>query len=143
MMELRQAVSILGLSLTADAQASDVAYMEFIVRGLPIEAVERISLAVCPNDSRFAYRLVSRSTLARLSRARRRLNARHSVLVVRLASVWVLGLRVCKSPEATREFLFRAHPILGGRPVDLVLANELGADLVRQELGRLEAGVPV
>jgi putative toxin-antitoxin system antitoxin component (TIGR02293 family) len=59
-----------------------------------------------------------------------------------VASVWAQALRIWKSEEATREFLFRAHPILNGRkPIDLVLESEIGADLVRGLLGRIEAGV--
>jgi putative toxin-antitoxin system antitoxin component (TIGR02293 family) len=141
MIEVRNAAAILGLSLPPDAKASDVAYLEYIQRGLPVEALRRICSAVAPCDSRFEYRLVSRTTLARIAHARRRLTAAQSVLVVRLATVWVIGLSIWKSPEATRGFLFRVHPALGRRPVDLVLANEFGAALVRQELGRLEAGV--
>jgi putative toxin-antitoxin system antitoxin component (TIGR02293 family) len=63
---------------------------------------------------------------------------------MRLASVWTFSIRIWKSQERNREFLFRPHPVFRGRrPLDLVLANEFGAALVRRELGRLEAGTAV
>lgn len=141
MTELRQAAKLLGPSLPAAARSSDVGYLELIERGLSLKVLERLSFAVAPEDAGFKYRLVSKANLARYTSAQRRLNAAQSVLVARLASAWVETLRVWKSEEATRDFLFRPHPILSGRrPVDLVLENEIGADLVRRTLGGLEAG---
>jgi putative toxin-antitoxin system antitoxin component (TIGR02293 family) len=72
------------------------------------------------------------------SEARKRLSAEQSL---RLAAVWIQAARIWKSEEATRDFLVRRHPLLGGgRPIDLVLQNEIGAELVRGVLGRLEHG---
>jgi len=69
------------------------------------------------------------------------LNSHQSVLLTRLASVWAQARRIWKSDGGTGDFFFRAHPLLSDRrPVDLVLENELGAQLVRSVLGRLEAG---
>ena len=66
------------------------------------------------------------------ARVERRLSRAHSVLVARVASVWAQALRLWKSEETTREFLFRAHPMLNGRkPIDLIRESEIAADLVR------------
>ena len=140
MMELREAASLLGLSLSPAARSSDVAYLDLIERGVPVRALERLSSVLAPYDGHFKYRIVPKASLARVQ-AQGRLNSTQSVLLARIASVWALALRIWKSEEATREFLFRAHPVLSGRrPMDLVLENEIGADLVRSVLGRLEAG---
>jgi putative toxin-antitoxin system antitoxin component (TIGR02293 family) len=142
--ELRRSAELLGISLPAGAKASDVTYLDFIRRGLPTHALERISKIVAPSDARFKYRIVPRARLTRYVKGRRRLCATESVLMMRLASVWTFSIRIWKSQEVNREFLFRPHPVFDGqRPLDLVLANEFGADLVRRELGRLEAGTAV
>jgi putative toxin-antitoxin system antitoxin component (TIGR02293 family) len=112
-------------------------------RGLPVRALEKISTAVAPNDNNFKYRIVSKASLAR-SKSSRRLSPNHSVVVARLASIWATALRIWKSEESVRAFLNRPHPLLAGRrPLDLILENEIGAELVRSILGRLEYGSAV
>jgi len=97
---------------------------------------------VASSDAKFKFRIVPKASLARVSK--HRLNANQSVLLARVATVWAQALRVWKSDDAVREFLFRPHPVLEGRaPMDLVLENEIGANLVREVLGRLEAGSAV
>lgn len=101
------------------ARSSDVAYLELIERGLSLKVLDHVSIALAPQDASFKYRIVPKTSIARAKNGRRRLNATQSVLVARLASVWSLALRVWKSEEATRSFLFRAHPVLEhSRPVD-------------------------
>src|SRR5262249_924946 len=74
----------------------------------------------------------------------RRLSGAQSAVVARLASVWAQAERVWKSPDAARDFLYRKHPLLGERrQLDIVLENEIGAELVRGVLGRLEHGSAV
>jgi putative toxin-antitoxin system antitoxin component (TIGR02293 family) len=142
MFELREAAALLGVSLPVEARSSDVAYLKFIEGGFPVKALDRISAVLAPEDSHFKYRIVSKATLAGRRGTRQRLSASQSVVVARLASVFTLALRIWKSQEATREFLFRPHPALDGRPpIELVLHNEIGADLVRRMLGRSDAGV--
>jgi putative toxin-antitoxin system antitoxin component (TIGR02293 family) len=144
MIDLRQAAKLLGLSLPAAAQGSDVALLELIERGLPLKVIERLSSALAPADQSFKYRLVPKATLGRYVSVQRRLNAAQRVLVTRLATASIQALRIWKTEEASREFLFRPHPLLNGcRPVDLVLKNDLGAELIRVELGRLETGAAV
>jgi putative toxin-antitoxin system antitoxin component (TIGR02293 family) len=141
MTPLGEAVRVLGLEKREPP--TDIQYLDMVDHGLPVRSLEKISAAVAPNDSSFKYRIVSKASLAR-SKNSRRLSPNHSVLVARLASVWVMALRIWKSEENVRAFLHRPHPLLDQRrPLDLVLENEIGADLVRSILGRLEYGSAV
>jgi putative toxin-antitoxin system antitoxin component (TIGR02293 family) len=142
MFELREAAALLGVSVAAAAHASDVGYLRLIEKGLPVSALERVAGLVAPSDAKFKFRIVPKASLARVSGYR--LNANQSVLLARIATVWAQALRVWKSDDAVREFLFRPHPSLEGRlPIDLILENEIGASLVRGVLGRLEVGTAV
>ena len=109
----------------------------------PVRSLERIVAVVAPTDTSFKYRIVPKASLAR-RKPSKRLSPGQSVIVARLASVWAQALRIWKSEDAARDFLYRKHPLLGERrPVDLVLENEIGAELVRCVLGRLEHGSAV
>lgn len=142
MIELREAAGLLGVNVAAIAHASDVGYLRLIEKGLPVSALERLAGLVAPSDAKFKFRIVPKASLARVSK--HRLNANQSVLLARIATVWAQALRVWKSDDAVREFLFRPHPVLEGRPpMELILENEIGANLVRGVLGRLEAGTAV
>jgi putative toxin-antitoxin system antitoxin component (TIGR02293 family) len=144
MLDLRESMDLLGLSLPQEARASDIALLEYIQRGFSRETLERLSAALAPEAPSFKYRIVPKSSLARRSSPQRRLSASQSLKVARLASIWIQSLRIWKSDKEAREFLFRAHPDLSGhRPVDLTLQNEIGAGLVRNLLGRLEVGSAV
>ncbi len=126
--------------------------MSAVEGGLPLAALDRLANTLAPGDGGFAFRLVSRATLARrrkaLATARNtvaaRLSADEGARVARLASVWALARDVWGSDEAARDFLFRPHPMLEDRaPVDVVLANEFGRPLVEGILGRLQYGSAV
>jgi putative toxin-antitoxin system antitoxin component (TIGR02293 family) len=141
--ELRDAAVFLGLSLHGAARASDVAYLKLIEAGLPLASLDKVAVAFAPSDASFKYSIIPKASFQRAVNSRR-LNATQSVLLTRLASVWAQARRIWKSDSGTRDFLFRAHPLLNERrPVDLILENELGAQLVRSVLGRLEAGSAV
>jgi putative toxin-antitoxin system antitoxin component (TIGR02293 family) len=125
------------------ASVSDVDYLRAVSRGFAIKTLLRIAEEVAPGDVNFKYRIVPKASLARF-KAARRLSAQQSVVIMRIAEVWAQALRIWKSPEAARSFLGRPHQLLNGRkPIDLVLENELGANLVRGEMGRLENGSAV
>lgn len=84
------------------------------------------------------YRIVPKATLARYAV---RLNAAQSTRVARLADIWALARKVWGSDAETRDFLFRPHQLLEGRrPIDVAIENELGGQLVRDLLGRLQYG---
>jgi putative toxin-antitoxin system antitoxin component (TIGR02293 family) len=120
--------------------------------GLPLTALDRLVRSVAPSDTKFAFRISPRATLARRrkalamgdTQAEGRLSPEEGTRVARLASVWAMALDVWGSEEAARRFMFEAHPLLHGRaPVDVVLENELGRPVVEGILGRLQYGSAV
>jgi putative toxin-antitoxin system antitoxin component (TIGR02293 family) len=133
----------LVLGLQTRSLGSEIDYLDMVDRGLPVKALDRIADVFCPKDTSFKYRIVPKASYAR-SKESKRLSATQSVVVTRLASVWTMALKIWKSDEATRDFLMRAHQLLGNRrPIDLILENEIGADLVKSVLGRLANGSAV
>ena len=143
MTELLSAARLLGLGTPAHPLVSELDYLDLVDHGLPVRSLERIAAVVAPTDTSFRYRIVPKASLAR-RKAGRRLSTAQSVIVARLASVWAQAVRIWKSEGAARDFLYRKHPLLGARrPIDLVLENEIGAELVRGVLGRLEHGSAV
>jgi len=76
--------------------------MSEVEKGLPLTALDRLAKAVAPDDAGFAFRMVSRATLARrrkaLATARNaaasRLSADESARVARLGEVWALAREV-------------------------------------------------
>lgn len=152
MAELLEVARVLGIGTAAKPVVSEMDLLGRVGHGLPVKTVDRIVSCVAPQDAGFKYRLVPKATLARLKSGRQghkhlsggRLNAVQGALVARVASVWSQAVRIWKSPDAARDFLNRKHSLLGGRPpIDLVLENEIGADIVRSVLGRLEHGSAV
>ena len=143
MTQFLRAARFLHLETSARPIVSELDYMDRIDHGLPVRALERVVAAIAPKDASFKYRIVPKASLAR-RKATRRLSAAQSVIVARLASVWTQTVQVWKSEGAARDFLHRKHPLLDGRrPIDVVLGNEIGAELVRGVLGRLEHGSAV
>lgn len=139
MTNLLEAAKVLGVG-GAGRIFSPAQYLALLDQGLPVKSLERIANAIAPADARFKYRIVSKATVARL-KFKRKLSSNQSVLVARLAGVWARALKVWGSPEEARDFLYRPHPLLEGRPpIDLVFENEIGAQLVDDVLGRLEHG---
>ncbi|HEY7607605.1 MAG TPA: antitoxin Xre/MbcA/ParS toxin-binding domain-containing protein [Alphaproteobacteria bacterium] len=139
MTDLLEAARVLGVGGTRRL-SSPAQYLALLHQGLPVKSLERIANAIAPSDARFKYRIVSKATVARL-KLKRKLSANQSVLVARLAGIWARALKVWGSPEEARDFLYRPHPLLDGRPpIDLVFENEVGAQLVDDILGRLEHG---
>ena len=140
MSDLLEAAKVLGVGGPAHHISSSIQYLALVDRGLPIKSLELISKAIAPTDTSFKYRIVPKATLARL-RFKKKLNSSQGVIVTRLANIWSRALQVWKSPAEARDFLYRAHPLLENLPpIDLVLENEIGAQLVADILGRLEHG---
>jgi putative toxin-antitoxin system antitoxin component (TIGR02293 family) len=109
-----------------------------IAAGLPARALERVAAQVGV-DHRVSESIVPRATWARRRRTGR-LSAAEGAKLERLARAWVMALDVMGSAENAREFLSRAHPLLGGEvPLDLI-ATEPGTRAVEQVLGRLKYG---
>lgn len=144
MTTLFEAAKILEIPERNTPLRSAVQYLTYVDRGLPVRSVGLIVRIISPFDATFRYRIIPKATLSRLNKTNRRLNKKQSELVTRLAEVWADARRVWKEEEAARSFLNRPHPLLEDRPpLDLVLQSEIGAQLVRDVLGRLEHGTAV
>ena len=132
---------LLGVARPKGANDSPLHFVDLVNKGLPARALERLSTLVAPSDAAFKYRLVPKATLARYGS---RLNAAQSMRIARIASIWAAARRVWGSDEETRDFLFRPHRLLEGRPpIDVAIENELGGQLVQDILGQLEYGSAV
>ncbi len=144
MNSLLQAAKFLEIPAKDKPLESDVQYLDLLDKGLPVKSIYRIADAIAPEDREFRYRIVPKATFARIKLKRHRLNRSQSELVTRLAEVWTDALRVWKTEDDARRFLNRNHPLLDNkRPMDLALQSEVGAQLVRDVLGRLEYGTAV
>lgn len=130
----------LGLHPKARKGASWLDLFDRVQAGLPLSALDQALRSVAPDDASLKYAIVPKATLARRIQARR-LSAEESAKLVRLAKAWAFAKEVWRDDKAARRFLFEPHMLLQGRkPVDLVLANEIGAALVTDVLGRLRYG---
>ena len=124
-----------------DPAMSAIGLMMAVEQGLPVAALERVARSISPTDTNdFLFRMVPKATLSR-RRVDSRLSPEEGAKVARLASVWAVAVDVWKSDQAARDFLFRPHALLDGRrPVDVVVATELGRPLVEGILGGLKHG---
>lgn len=139
MVAIGEIAKVLGLG-PAGRPASALALIERIEGGLPVRALERVAHLVAPQDARFKFRVVPKATFER-RKAAHRLSGEESARLARLARVWSLAHEVWGSEEAARAFLFRPHPMIEDRrPIDVVLQNELGGELVLEILGGLKYG---
>jgi putative toxin-antitoxin system antitoxin component (TIGR02293 family) len=136
---------ILGLRNTGPKKASSLLHLvDLVERGFPVSTLDQISKRIAPSDATFKYRIVSKATLARAKSGSSRLSSTQSTLIARLAKIWALARTIWGSDEATRDFLLRQHQLLEGRrPIDVAIENELGGELVREILGRLQNGSAV
>ena len=137
---------ILGLSAVGpkNTNPSLMQWVNLAERGFPVSTLDRISKRIAPSDATFKYKIVPKATLARVKTSSARLNPTQSILIVRLAKIWSLARSVWGSDDETRNFLLRQHQLLDGRrPIDVAIENELGGELVREILGRLQYGSAV
>jgi putative toxin-antitoxin system antitoxin component (TIGR02293 family) len=119
-------------------------WVDLAERGFPVSALDQISKRIAPSDVTFKYRIVPKATLARTKSRAARLSSTQSTIIARLAKIWSLARAIWGSDEAARSFLLRQHQLLDGRrPIDVAIENELGAELVREILGRLQNGSAV
>ncbi|MBB4226201.1 antitoxin Xre/MbcA/ParS toxin-binding domain-containing protein [Rhizobium mongolense] len=140
MLAFEDVANVLGLPAKEAALRSPFGLISRIEGGLPIAALERVAHLLAPNDSQFKYRFVPKATYDR-RKASLRLSSDEGMRIARDARVWNLALDVWQSEEAAREFLFRAHPMLEDRrPIDVIIQNEIGAELVLEILASLKYG---
>jgi putative toxin-antitoxin system antitoxin component (TIGR02293 family) len=140
MLAIANLADVLGLS-GREGVKSPFGLIARIEDGLPVDALERIARLLAPADSRFKYRLVPKATYERRKRGAVRLSSEEGMRVARLARVWNLAAEIWGSEEEARDFLFRPHAMLEDRrPVDVVIQNEIGAELVLDILQGLKYG---
>ena len=141
-MSVSAMTEVLGLGA---AGLESLALVSAIEKGLPVSALDRLSEAISPDDETFKYRIVPRPTLTRRRKdPSHRLTTEESGRLARLAKVWAFAVEVWGEEAQARSFLSRSHPMLDGRkPLELVLANDFGADVVENILGGLKYGIAV
>jgi len=140
MLAFAEMAHVLGLPAKETGTGSPLALIARIELGLPLAALERVAALFAPGDGQFKYRVVPKATYER-RKAAHRLSSEEGTRLARMARVWGLARDVWGSDEAARDFLFRAHPMLEDRrPIDVVIQNEFGAELVVDILGRLKYG---
>jgi putative toxin-antitoxin system antitoxin component (TIGR02293 family) len=137
MVEFGEMADVLGLSAKDRGIKSAFGLISRIELGLPVAALDRVSQLLAPGDVQFKYKLVPKATYERRKIAHR-LSSEEGT---RVARVWALAREVWESDEAAREFLFRPHPMIEDkRPIDAVIQNEFGAEMVMDILGGLKYG---
>ena len=140
MLAFGEVAGVLGLPARERTAQSAMALITRIKDGLPIAALDRVARLLAPGDAQFKYRLVPKATYERRKIAHR-LSAEESARLARVARVWAVALDVWKTEAATRDFLFRPHPMIEDRrPIDVVIQSEFGAELAVEILGRLKYG---
>jgi putative toxin-antitoxin system antitoxin component (TIGR02293 family) len=141
MVALGSVAGVLGLPDLDVASHSPFDLISRIEGGLPIGSLDRVAHILAPSDAQFKYRLVRKATYGRRKLAQQKLSSEEGTRLARVARVWGEALDVWGSDEEAREFLFRAHPMLEDkRPIDVVIQNEFGAEMVLDILGSLKYG---
>jgi putative toxin-antitoxin system antitoxin component (TIGR02293 family) len=140
MLAFGNVADVLGLPAKEVAARSPFGLISRIEDGLPIGALDRVARLLAPDDAQFKYRLVPKATYERRKTAFR-LSSDEGTRLARVARVWGHARDLWQSDEEARDFLFRSHPMLEDkRPIDIVIANEFGAEMVLDILGSLKYG---
>jgi putative toxin-antitoxin system antitoxin component (TIGR02293 family) len=141
---MRSLATLLGVHPRKVERLSSFDLADEVSKGLSVDAIDRVSEKVAPDDANLRYRLVPKATLARRRRTPgRRLSPEESDRVARLARIWELAMDVWKSEPAARRFLAKPHPMLAGRiPREFAIESELGAREVENLIGRVKYGIP-
>ncbi len=110
-------------------------------KGLPMESLDSVRHLISPDRREFETLIVPAGTLKRRRRQKAPLSPHESERLERVARVWAMARDVYKTDEDARRFLGEPHGLLRGRkPIDLVIANDVGAVVVEDILGRLKYG---
>lgn len=140
MFSFSDVADVLGLPVKETGARSPFGLISRIEHGLPIGSLDRVAQLLAPQDAQFKYRLIPKATYERRKIAHR-LSSEEGTRLARLARVWSVALDVWKSQDEARDFLFRSHPMIEDkRPIDVVIQNEFGAEMVVDILGRLKYG---
>lgn len=140
MLAFGNVADVLGLPSKEPAERSPFGLISRIEDGLPFGALDRVARLLAPGDAQFKYRFIAKATYERRKTALR-LSSDEGTRLARVARVWGLALDVWQTEDDARDFLFRPHPMLEDkRPIDVVIRNEIGAELVLDILGSLKYG---
>lgn len=134
---------VMGLRRAENISALDL--VERIERGLPLTSVERVASRLDPGDRTLKYRIIPKSSYARLKAGKKPLSRDQSEKVHALARVVRETLKLWKDDDAAaRRFLNRPHPLLDGRtPFDVANESTAGAELVVNLIGKARVGVAI
>ena len=136
MLAVNDVADVLGLPAKETAARSPFGLISRIEHGLPLAALERVAHLLAPGDAQFKYRLVPKATYERRKIAHR-LSSEEGTRLARVARVWSLALAVWGNEGDARDFLFRPHPMIEDkRPIDAVIQNEFGAEMIIDILGK-------
>ena len=104
--------------------------------GLPLDALERVTRLLAPDDGHFKYRLVPRATLERRKRGTLRLSSEEGMRVARLARVWNLAVEVWGSEDEVAAYgvVLADRPVV--RPQPAVVAERVAVGLLHRRPGR-------
>lgn len=121
----------------------DLDLVERVERGLPLASVERLAQRLDPQDKSLKYRIVPRSTQARLKAGNKPLSRDLSERVYDMARVIRDADLLWGGDErAAARFLMRPHPLLERRtPFEVARESSAGAELVVKLIGKARAGV--
>ena len=140
MLAFAEVANVLGLPAREMAARSPFGLISRIELGLPVSSLEKLAFLLAPSDARFKYRLIPKATYERRKVAHK-LSPEEGTRLARVARVWNLAKDVWGNDEDARDFLFRPHSMIEDkRPVDAVIQNEFGAEMVMDILGRLKYG---
>ena len=114
-----------------------------IAGGIPLRSVDAVCRHIDPTGQRLSiYDVVAKPTYHRKKQQRKPLSKDDSAKLWQIARVWVEAMRHYRDGDDAVAFLFRPHPLLGGRrPIDLAKESVAGTALVLGLLAEAEAGV--
>lgn len=137
--DIRKVARILGLPMRENA--SRLWFSDELVKGLPLSSLERVQALMAPGCTTFTKLIVTEATLKRRRRLQQVLSPQESQRLERAARVWTMALDVYGRDEEARRFLSQPHPLLQQRiPLEVAVANDVGAAAVEDILGRLKYG---
>ncbi len=120
-----------------------IGFVDAVQEGLPVQIALDIAALIAPDNTAFQYQIVPKATLARRKRTDR-LSPEEGERALRLIRLWAFALRILKTEDGVRDYLWYPNPLLGMRTaISLALASESGGRLVEDRLGEIWAGVAI
>ena len=134
-------VNVLGLRGGASHGYSRMWLRNYLAKGLPLSAYDRLTKTVLAGDSDTAHLIISGATIKRRRRDNKPLSPEASQRLERLARAWTMAMDVYKGEADARRFLTTPHQMLHGEtPLSVAISNDVGAEAVENILGRLKYG---